>query len=203
MRRPTPDADLPLPPPAPRAAVLLLALAVAVACGEEAIQGPRGDHADSPGPEAGRTVLPRLTLTGASPDADIGDTLELGIRLRRRPGGMTPTGYAVTLRHDPDLLEPIEAVGRDGPGLSVVNAAAGPGRVRAAGAAPDGLADGELVTVRMRVRGPGWRRTLRLDVGSLDVLERGFADVAPEIGPVRPGRGGGERAAAAAERDRP
>lgn len=188
---PRPDRPAPRRWPTLGSALLAAAVLALAACGEELIQAPEPAGEEEAGPDPSAAAAPpRLTLDVPAGEAAPGDEVTLEVALERRPGGLTPTGYALTLRFDPGKLEPLSAAGRDGPGLHVVNPEAGPGRVRLAGAAPDGLGDGRLAEVRLRVTGTGWRESLHLEVGSMDVLERDFAEVAARMGRVRPSAGG-------------
>lgn len=97
---------------------------------------------------------------------------------------LTPTGFQVALEYDPERLEPV-AVTRIGDGvLRAVNLSAGPGLIRAAGAAPSGLDSDVLFAVDLKIKAPGYGETLRLDVRELTVLEDNFADASADIVPA-------------------
>ena len=115
------------------------------------------------------------------------ETAEPGCRVRVmgkvRPVGVeiTPTGFYVDLSYDPEKLAAVEAVTLDDGVLRVSNLEAGPGLVKIAGAAPDGLEGDVLFVIEMKVKADGYAADLGLSVNELTIVEKDFMDVAPDV----------------------
>ena len=116
----------------------------------------------------------------SSTDASTGSTITVEARIRSVDTDLTPTSFVTDLLFDPEMLEPIEAVPLEEDVLRIVNLTAGSGRIRAVGAAPNGLGTETLLIVRMKVKQPGYAETLALDVQELVVMED-FADIASQV----------------------
>lgn len=113
-------------------------------------------------------------------DASTGSTITVEARIRSVDTDLTPTSFVVDLLFDPEMLEPIEAVTLQEDILRIVNLTAGSGRIRAVGAAPNGLDTETLLIVRMKVKQPRYAETFALDVREFVVTED-FADIAPQV----------------------
>lgn len=164
-----------------------------------ALSGCRDDPA---APDSGREVVltPGLTayVVVDRERAPVGATVRIAVNLRVVGEDVTPTAYLATLEYDPDHLEPVAALDlRDGVERAV-NLHPGPGRIRAAGAAANGLGTDMLFAVELQVTHADYAAALSLDVGELIVLEGDFANLAgrvtvvptplPERAMVREGR---------------
>jgi hypothetical protein len=120
-------------------------------------------------------------LTLDSDDAALGATVRVVAKVRAVDVKLTPTGFQVDLRYDPEKLEPLDAAEiRDGV-LRAVNLSAGPGLVRAAGAAADGIDTGVLFALDMKVKATAYAESLALGVRELTVLEQNFADLKADV----------------------
>jgi len=84
------------------------------------------------------------------------------------------------LLFDPEMLEPREAVTLEEDMIRIVNLTAGSGRIKAVGAAPNGLGTETLLMVRMKVLRPGYAETFAVDVLELVVIED-FEDIASQV----------------------
>ncbi len=84
------------------------------------------------------------------------------------------------LLFDPEMLEPGEAVTLEEDIIRIVNLTAGSGRIKAVGAAPNGLGTETLLIVRMKVKQPGYAETFALDIQELVVIED-FEDIASQV----------------------
>lgn len=133
------------------------------------------------------TAAPELEarITAQPPEADTGQAVTLRVKLRRgRDSPYNPTSFLASLRYDTASLVPVEVVepaGRAKTAMRAVNPAAGPGLVRAAGAAPDGFRTATLFAVRMKVGAAGWKRSLSLDLSELWVTRDSLGEVSARI----------------------
>ena len=93
---------------------------------------------------------------------------------------LTPTSFVANLLFDPEMLEPREAVTLEEDMIRIVNLTAGSGRIKAVGAAPNGLGTETLLMVRMKVLKPGYAGTFAVDVQELVVIED-FEDIASQV----------------------
>jgi hypothetical protein len=157
-----------------RASVWVLASTVVLALGCR-------DDPTPPSAAEEEILLPGLNvyLTVDEAAATPGATVRVTAKARAVGVKLTPTGYVVRLRYDPERLEVLADASPDDDVLRVMNLAVGPGLVKAAGAAPDGLGTDILFVVDMKVRKAGYSEGLGVEIQELTVLERNFADLAP------------------------
>ena len=94
---------------------------------------------------------------------------------------LNPTAFLANLRYDPERLEPVAVVTQRDDVVRVVNLEAGPGLIKAAGAAANGLGTEILVTVTMRVKQAGYTASLSIDLEELTVVQGNFADKASQV----------------------
>lgn len=160
------------------AATVMLGIALAVgfsACADEPTR-PAGTGEDAilrPG------VNVYLTLDSEA--AEPGSRVRVVGKVRPVGVEITPTGFCVDLSYDPEKLAPVEAVTLDDGVLRVSNLKAGPGLVKLAGAAPNGLASDALFAIEMKVVAHGYADGLSLGVNELTVVEKNFMDVAGDV----------------------
>jgi hypothetical protein len=113
--------------------------------------------------------------------APVGATVRITVNLTVVGDEVTPTAFLATLRYDPDDLEPVAVADlRDGVERAV-NLRARPGRIRAAGAAANGMGTETLFTVALRVTGADYAASLALDMEELIILEQDFANLAGRV----------------------
>jgi hypothetical protein len=120
-------------------------------------------------------------LTVDSDDANPGARVRVSAKVRAVGVDLTPTGFQVEVRYDPEKLEPIEATALEDGALRAVNLSAGSGLIRAAGAAANGIGGDVLFALEMKVKAPGYRETLAVDVKELTVTQQNFADAAADV----------------------
>lgn len=157
---------------------LLILVLIVSGCSDDAI-GPAGQL---PTPEGAFRGEQGVFLTVDDPDAVVGQEVDFAV-MYEPPAGeeLTPAGFRVDLRFDSERLAPVASLAPEGAGLRVVNLRAGAGLIKGAGASAEGLEGNVLYGVKMRVLSGDFTRGLALDVVELDVVERGFADVAPQV----------------------
>ena len=156
-----------------RLAALALVGALSLGCDEEPTQ-----------PFEHELVLPEgvsVFLTVDDARASVGSVISVAARVTAVSVDLTPTAYTVGLDYDPERLEPIEVETIVDSALRSINLNADAGLVLAAGAAASGLDDGTMLRVRMKVKRSDYVETLAIDLRELIVLERNFADVAPDV----------------------
>jgi hypothetical protein len=120
-------------------------------------------------------------LTVDSDDASPGGRVRVTARVRAVEVDLTPTGFQVEVRYDPEKLEPLEAPALEDGVLRAVNLSAEPGLIRAAGAAANGFGGDVLFALEMKVKAQGYRETLAMDAKELTVTQKNFADVAADV----------------------
>lgn len=120
-------------------------------------------------------------LTVSAMDAAPGAVVEVTAKVRPVGMALTPTAFSVAMRYDPDRLAPLALGDVNDGALRVANLEAGPGLARVAGASANGLGTETLFTMRALVRRAGYAAGLALAVEELDVIERNFADLAPQV----------------------
>jgi hypothetical protein len=160
------------------AAIIVLCLALAggfAACIDEPTRPPRT------GEEAILRPGVNVYLTMNDDAAALGSRVRVTGKVRAVGVDVTPTGFYVDLMYDPEKLEPVEAATLDDGVLRAVNLEAGPGIVKVAGAAPNGLASDVLFAIEMKVKADEYANDLGLSVNELTVVEKDFMDVASDV----------------------
>lgn len=144
------------------------------ACKDEPLRPPQDEEQ--------QILKPGLNvyLTVDREDAATGDRVRVTAKVRAVDVDLTPTGFQVDLRYDPEKLEPIETAAIRDDVLRAVNLDAGPGLIRAAGAAADGIGGDVLFALEMKVKAPAYRESLTLDVRELTVAQQNFSDAAAQ-----------------------
>lgn len=130
--------------------------------------------------EAERSILPLVepvsgpsaSLVLSHPNADVGDEVIVTATLRTGIEALVAGSFGADVRYDPSALRYLGEAPLDG-ALRVVNATA-PGRVRIAGASPDGFTDGRLFAARFVVLRASGTGTLQLEITQLGTV--GFRD---------------------------
>lgn len=161
----------------PTAACLLLGLGLAIGFSGCRDEPTRPESWEEAALSPGVNVYLTLDNDAATPGSRItvtGKVRAVGVEL-------TPTGYLVHLLYDPERLEPVEAATLDDGVLRAINLAAGPGLVKAAGAAADGLKSDVLFQIEMEVAADGYADGLEVQVHELTVVEKNFMDVALDV----------------------
>lgn len=151
-------------------ATLCLGLLTVTACGDDNVTGTDGATS---GPEVVQSNHSGVRLVVESDDAAPGDTVRVAAMVAGGPEAPAATGFVTELRYRQAALRPLETLDSGNSGLTVMNLLPGEPRLRAAGAAPDGLDDPVLFGVTMEVKSPDYLQGLRLDVEELNVLEGG------------------------------
>lgn len=131
---------------------------------------------------------PIVLLTVDDSSAPVGSVVRVTARVDVAQEGLTPTDYVVELRFDPASLHPMEAIEFQRDGLRLINLEAGPGRVKAAGAAAEGFRSDVLLEVLMEVKAQDYADALDLEVLELNLVERASSEVAVDAA-VHPGAG--------------
>ncbi len=163
-----------------RFAALLTALtvgAVATACEDDPI---------TPAEEGVQPVVVldnglNAYLVVSSDRARVGSTISVEARIRAVGEDLNPTAFLANLRYDAERLEPVAVIGQRDDVVRAVNLEAGPGLIKAAGAAANGLGTEILVTVTMRVKQAGYTASLSIDLDELTVVQGNFADKASQV----------------------
>lgn len=96
-------------------------------------------------------------------------------------GEATPTAFNASLRFNNERLEFLESIDLSDGALRFANPDAAPGVAKIAAAAPDGFSSEKLFSIYMKVLKPDYLEGLALDLHELGVVERGAANVAPEV----------------------
>ena len=137
-------------------------------------------------PEEGQTfvVLDKglnAYLVVSSDKARTGSTITVEAHVRVVGEDLNPTAFSANLRYDPERLEPIAVIAQKDNVVRAVNLEAGPGLIRAAGAAANGLGTEILVAVTMMVKQADYTASLSIDLDELTVLQKNFADMAHKV----------------------
>jgi hypothetical protein len=106
-------------------------------------------------------------LVVSSDLARVGSTISVEARIRAVGEDLNPAAFLANLRYDAERLEPVAVVGQQDDVVRAVNLEAGPGLIKAAGAAADGLGTEILVTVTMKVKQAGYTASLSIDLDEL------------------------------------
>ena len=159
----------------------LVALAAALSVG--AVIGACEDDPLTAGEAEASVVLDKglnAYLVVDSDKARSGSTISVEARVRVVGEELNPTAFLANLRYDPERLEPVNVIPQQDEVVRAVNLQAGPGLIRAAGAAA-GLGTEILVAVTMRVKQADYLASLSIDLDELTVVQRSFADLAPQV----------------------
>ncbi len=120
-------------------------------------------------------------LVVSSDKARTGSTITVEAHVRVVGEDLNPTAFSANLRYDPERLEPIAVIAQKDNVVRAVNLEAGPGLIRAAGAAANGLGTEILVAVTMMVKQADYTASLSIDLDELTVLQKNFADMAHKV----------------------
>ena len=120
-------------------------------------------------------------LVVTSDRAPVGSTITVEAHVRAVGEDLNPTAFLANLRYDPERLEPVAVVTQRDDVVRVVNLEAGPGLIKAAGAAANGLGTEILVTVTMRVTKANYIASLSIDLDELTVVQENFADKVSQV----------------------
>ena len=120
-------------------------------------------------------------LVVSSDKARTGSTISVEARIRAVGEDLNPTAFLANLRYDAERLEPIAVIAQEDNVVRAVNLQAGPGLIRAAGAAANGLGTEILVAVTMMVKQADYTASLSIDLDELTVVQKNFADMAPQV----------------------
>lgn len=155
-------------------AAVLLSLAL-VACNEEPINS--GNLPEEPAaPAEGIQAFLQVSDTEAEP----GEAVRVYVRVQLPEGSATKLGsYTGEIRFDPRVIELREPVDIND-GLRVTNPEADAGRVRFAGAAPNGFGDLTLFEGEFVVRGASWRDALSFQMSELSAAMT-MSDLTPSL----------------------
>ena len=144
------------------------------------------DDPITPGGEQNQEVVVldqglNVYLVVTSDRAPIGSTISVEARVRAVGEDLNPTAFLANLRYDAELLEPVAVIAQRDDVVRAVNLQAGPGLIKAAGAAANGLGTEILVIVTMRVKKAGYTAALSIDLDELTVVQEKFADKASQV----------------------
>ncbi len=120
-------------------------------------------------------------LVVTSDRAPVGSTISVEARLRAVGDDLSPTAFLANLHYDADRLEPVAVIALQDNVVRAVNLEAGPGLIKAAGAAANGLGTEILVSVTMKVIKPNYTASLSIDLDELTVVQGDFADKASDV----------------------
>ena len=120
-------------------------------------------------------------LVVSSDKARTGSTITVEAHVRVVGEDLNPTAFSANLRYDPERLEPIAVIAQKDNVVRAVNLEAGPGLIRAAGAAANGLGTEILVAVTMMVKQADYTASLSIDLDELTVVQKNFADMAGQV----------------------
>ncbi len=161
--------------------------AIATACGDDPV---------TPAAAEGQAIVVldeglNAYLVVTSDRARVGSTVSVEARLKAVGENLNPTAFLANLHYDAERLEPIAIIAQEDNVVRAVNLKAGPGLIKAAGAAADGLGTEILVTVTMKVIKADYTESLSIDLDELTILQENFADRAHQVrsmdAPVLPG----------------
>ena len=114
----------------------------------------------------------------------VGSTVSVEARVRAVGEDLNATAFLANLRYDAESLVPIAVIAQKDNVVRAVNLEAGPGLIKAAGAAPNGLGTEILVAVTMRVKQADYAASLSIDLDELTIVQENFADKASEMKPM-------------------
>ena len=120
-------------------------------------------------------------LVVTSDRARVGSTISVEARVRVVGEDLNPTAFLANLRYDAERLEPVAVIAQRDDVVRAVNLEAGPGLIKVAGAAANGLGTEILVIVTMRVKKAGYTAALSIDLDELTVVQGNFADKASQV----------------------
>ena len=151
--------------------------AVATACENDPI---------TPAEEEGQSVVVldrglNAYLVVTSDRARVGSTISVEGRVKVVGEDLNPTAFLANLRYDAERLEPVAVIAQRDDVVRAVNLEAGPGLIKVAGAAANGLGTEILVIVTMRVKKAGYTAALSIDLDELTVVQGNFADKASQV----------------------
>lgn len=163
--------------------VTLVGLVGVVGSCSDSLVSPEAGQEESGSPEASADPRVNLEVTEIGDEGPADRPVNVRVRGVFRSGDeeVTVTGYTVVLRYDGEALTPAASREPDGDGLRVVNLEAGPGAVKAAGAAGAGFEHPVLFDLLLQVEEPGYREGLSVELQELDVKEEGFADISDRV----------------------
>ena len=163
-----------------RSAALFSALtvvAIATACRDDPIVP--GEEKGQPAVVLDRGLNAYLVVT--SDRVPVGSTLSVEARLRAVGEDLNPTAFLANLHYDAERLEPVAVIAQRDDVVRAVNLEAGPGLIKAAGAAANGLGTEILVAVTMKVTKANYTASLSIDLDELTVVQGDFADKASQV----------------------
>ncbi len=120
-------------------------------------------------------------LVVTSDRARVGSTISVEGRIKVVGEDLNPTAFLANLRYDAERLEPVAVIAQRDDVVRAVNLEAGPGLIKVAGAAANGLGTEILVIVTMRVKKAGYTAALSIDLDELTVVQGNFADKASQV----------------------
>ena len=120
-------------------------------------------------------------LVVTSDRAQVGSTISVEAHVKAVGEDLNPTAFLANLRYDAAQLEPVAVITQRDGVIRAVNLEAGPGLIKAAGAAANGLGTEILVSVTMRVKESGYATSLSIDLDELTVVQGNFADKASQV----------------------
>ena len=120
-------------------------------------------------------------LVVTSDKARVGSTISVEGRVKVVGEDLNPTAFLANLRYDAERLEPVAVIAQRDDVVRAVNLEAGPGLIKVAGAAANGLGTEILVIVTMRVKKAGYTAALSIDLDELTVVQGNFADKASQV----------------------
>ena len=120
-------------------------------------------------------------LVVSSDRARVGSTISVEARLKVVGEDLDPTAFLANLRYDAERLEPVAVIAQRDDVVRAVNLLAGPGLIKVAGAAANGLGTEILVTVTMKVTKANYTASLSIDLDELTVVQEKFADKASQV----------------------
>ena len=120
-------------------------------------------------------------LVVSSDKARTGSTITVEAHVRVVGEDLNPTAFLANRRYDAERLEPIAVIAQNDNVVRAVNLEAGPGLIKAAGAAANGLGTEILVAVTMMVKQADYTASLSIDLDELTVVQNNFADMASQV----------------------
>ena len=120
-------------------------------------------------------------LVVSSDKAGVGSTISVEARIRAVGEDLNPTAFLANLSYDAERLTPVDVILQQDNVVRAVNLQAGPGLIKAAGAAPDGLGTEILVAVTMRVKQADYTASLSIELEELTVVQKNFTDMAYQV----------------------